>query len=94
MADLINKILKAAGVEPVSRTLSPKLAYVAGAICEALYGTFGIKAEPPITRFVAKQLSTPHWYNVDAAKNDFGFVPQISIDEGMEKLAAWIAESS
>ena len=92
VAELINKILHAAGVEPVTRSLSPKIAYAAGALCETLYGAFGLKAEPPITRFVAKQLSTPHWYNVDAARKDFGFSPEISIDEGMEKLAAWIRE--
>jgi hypothetical protein len=40
--------------------------------------------EPILTRFVARQLSTSHYFNVNAAKNDFGYQVLVSIDKGME----------
>jgi 2-alkyl-3-oxoalkanoate reductase len=46
--------------------------------------------EPPLTVFLAKQLSSSHWYDISAAKRDFGYVPIISIDEGMKKLKMWM----
>ena len=32
-----------------------------------------IKAEPPMTRFLAAQLSTSHWFDISAAERDFGY---------------------
>jgi nucleoside-diphosphate-sugar epimerase len=42
-----------------------------------------------MTRFLAEQLSTPHWYDISAARRDLGYVPAVSIDEGLQRLAAW-----
>ena len=41
-----------------------------------------------MTRFLAEQLSTTHWYSMAPAKLDFGYVPTVSIDEGLARLAA------
>jgi 2-alkyl-3-oxoalkanoate reductase len=87
MAELINKLLAAKGVAPVTRTISPKLAYAAGAVLETVYKLLGRTTEPPITRFVARQLSTAHWYDLTAAKRDLGYKPEITIDEGLRRLA-------
>ena len=46
-----------------------------------------------MTRFLAKQLSTPHWFDIGAARRDFGYRPSVSIDEGMEQLAVWLRSS-
>lgn len=86
MADLINKILAAAGRPPVSKTIPPWLAYGAGAFLEFIYGAAKVKTEPIMTRFVARQLSTSHWFNLGAAKKDLGFYPKISLDEGLRLL--------
>lgn len=83
---LINKILEAADVPPVTRTISPKVAYAAGWLMEMIYGALRIKSEPRMTRFVAKQLSTSHWFDISAARNDFGYNPRISIAEGLQLL--------
>ena len=44
------------------------------------------KGEPRITRFVASQITTPHWYDIGAARRDFGYAPAVSIDEGLARL--------
>jgi len=88
MADLINRILLAAGLPPVMRTVSPRVAYAAGAVLEMIYHLLRIEREPIMTRFVARQLSTEHWFDLTAAKRDLGYEPIVSTDQGMEQLAA------
>ena len=88
-AQLINGILESAGVRPVTRTIHPKVAYAVGAMLETIYTVAGIEAEPKMTRFLAKQLSTAHWYDISAAKRDLGFEPSVSISEGLNRLTQW-----
>ncbi len=93
MRDLLNKILAAAELPKANRSIPPRAAYAIGAVMEAVFGIIGIKQEPKITRFVARQLSTAHWYDISAAKRDFGYEPRVSIDEGMKRLAEWLNKS-
>ncbi len=88
MATLINKILSAADLTPVTKSISVPFAYTLGMILETIYTLLKLKHEPIITRFVARQLACAHWYDLDAAKNDFAYHAAISIDEGMDKLRA------
>jgi hypothetical protein len=41
-----------------------------------------------MTRFLAEQLCTPHWYSMEPARRDFGYVPVVSIEEGLLRLAS------
>ena len=84
--DLINCILKAADLPPVTRTISPRLAYAAGWALEMLYRCLVLPGEPRMTRFLAEELSTAHWFNIDAARRDLGYRPTMSIEEGMRRL--------
>ncbi|MDG5469685.1 NAD-dependent epimerase/dehydratase family protein [Deltaproteobacteria bacterium IMCC39524] len=88
--DVVNRILDAGGLPPVTRTLSPALAYTIGAILEKVYGLIKLKGEPRMTRFVAKELSTSHWFDLSAARNDFGYQPEVTFDEGIERLREWL----
>ena len=88
--DVVNRILDAGGLPPVTRTLSPALAYTIGAILEKVYGLLKLKGEPRMTRFVAKELSTSHWFDLSAARNDFGYQPEVTFDEGIERLREWL----
>jgi nucleoside-diphosphate-sugar epimerase len=42
-----------------------------------------------MTRFLAEQLSTTHFYDISAARRDFGYQPRISIIEGLKQLTQW-----
>ncbi len=84
--DMVNRILDAGNVPAVKRTVSPTTAYALGTVFEYLYKLCQISKEPPMTRFVAKELSTAHWFNTAAAERDFHFQPRISIHEGMQRL--------
>jgi nucleoside-diphosphate-sugar epimerase len=87
---MVNSILAAAGKPPVTRHIPAWLAYGMGAFLEFFYTIFRISGEPRMTRFVAKELSTSHWYDISAAKKDLGYHPAISTPEGLTRLAGWL----
>ncbi len=41
-----------------------------------------------MTRFVAKELATDHWFDITAARHDLGYDPRISIAQGTTELIA------
>lgn len=88
LAEIINGILGAAGLPPVTRRIPVPMALALGGLAELLYGVLRIRSEPPITRFVARQLSTSHWFDISAARRDLGYEPRVSIEEGLSRLAA------
>lgn len=47
-----------------------------------------------MTRFVARELSTSHWFDLSAAQRDFSYNPEISIEEGLKRLKKWVQERS
>lgn len=84
----LNQILQEIGVPTVKRRMSYKSAYRIGAVLEFIYRIAGIRKEPGMTRFLALQLSKSHYFNIDAAKQDFGYTPTISTEEGVRRLVA------
>ncbi|MCC8363200.1 NAD-dependent epimerase/dehydratase family protein [Lysobacter sp. A6] len=84
---LVNSLLRAVGAPPVDKHLSFRAAYAIGAVCEAAWTLLPLRVEPPITRFLAEQLSTAHWYDMGPATRDFGYVPRVTIVEGLRRLA-------
>jgi 2-alkyl-3-oxoalkanoate reductase len=88
--EMVDRILAAAGLPPVTRSISPGLASSAGVICEILWSTFRLSGEPPMTRFVARELATAHWFTLVAARRDLSYEPLVSLDEGLARLHAWM----
>lgn len=72
----INALLSRMGLPPVTRSVPRGLAYKLGATFEFLYGLFGIASEPPMTRFVAENLATSHWFDISRARKDLGYEPK------------------
>lgn len=92
--EMVNRILAAGGVAPVRGSISPKAAYAAGMICEGVWRLFRLSGDPPMTRFVAKELATAHWFDISAARRDLGYQPQVTLDEGLLQLQHWLAETT
>lgn len=87
-------MLACGGLPPVTRSISAGAANAVGAILEGLYAVLGRRDEPPMTRFVARQLSTAHWYDISAAKRDLGYRPEVNVDEGLRRLRDWLQQTS
>jgi nucleoside-diphosphate-sugar epimerase len=88
--DLVDRILEARGLPAVTKTMSPRLAYLTGLCMELIYRGMHVKAEPRMTRFLAKELSTAHWFDLSAARRDLGYEPKVSIAEGLNRLKDWL----
>lgn len=84
--DLVNGILEAAGVEPVTAVIPVPLALAAAGIMETVWKICRIRTEPLLTRFVVRELSTSHWFDISTAKHDLGYSPRVTIAEGLERL--------
>lgn len=86
--EIVNALLRAAGAPEVTKTIPFGAAYAIGAASEALWPLLRLRDEPPMTRFLAEQLATTHWYDMTPATRDFGYRPQVTIEEGLRRLAA------
>ncbi|MDX2020320.1 MAG: NAD-dependent epimerase/dehydratase family protein [Deltaproteobacteria bacterium] len=87
--ELICRVLRAAGQPGPFPTVSPLAIRAAGAAAEAWFKLRGdYDREPPITRFVARQLTSAHWFDIGAAKRDLGYMPRVSFEEGLRRLQA------
>jgi len=96
IAELIGDICVAAGSSPPSRHVPVVLATAAGAVVEALWSNRArvdrSADEPPITRFVAEQLSTAHWFDQRETRRVLRWQPATSIDDGLAELTRWYVE--
>ena len=87
--DFISRVLKLAEVDPIDSQISVRTAFMVGSILEKVWKMAGINnPEPPMPRFVALNLGTDHWFSHEKAKLDFGWVPHVSVDEGLNRLFA------
>jgi len=89
--DLVNGILNAAGLPPVTRSVSRRAALVAAGLMEATWRTLRIEREPRLTRFLVHELSTAHWFDISAARRDLGYAPAVSIEAGLSRLRDHLA---
>jgi len=92
--DIVNLILAAAGLEPVTKVLSYPAAYAAALALEASWRLARFSDAPPINRFVLKQLTTAHWFDISAARRDLGYTPSLTIEQGMRKLSEWFSSGA
>ncbi len=90
----INDLFDRLGIEPVKKKIGFGTAYVIGTLLEGVYLWFSIEKEPRMTRFLAEQLAKSHWFSIDKAKRDLGYVPRVSTSEGLERVVEWIKNSS
>lgn len=88
--DFINQVLGFVKVEPVISSIDVTTAYRLGWFLEKMFKLLGIqKPEPPMTRFVALNLGKSHYFSHEKAKRDFGYVPKVSIEEGLKRTFSY-----
>lgn len=89
----IDDLLIRLDMPPVKRNISYKTAKHIGTVLEVVFRTLGIKNEPTMTRFLASQLATSHYFNISKAKNDMGYKPLVSQEEGLKRLIDFMRKS-
>jgi len=84
----VNELLRGVGLAPLARRVSVAAATRAGAVLETLWRWLPLRGEPPMTRFVAQELGTDHWFRIDAARRDLGYAPHVTMAAGTAELIA------
>jgi len=85
LAELVEGILGAAGLDPSVRSVPAPLAGVAGRII----GRIWPGVEPPLTHFAARQLSVAHWFDQTDTQRVLRWRPEVGVDRGMQELKRW-----
>jgi 2-alkyl-3-oxoalkanoate reductase len=91
--EIIDRLLGAANLPPVRRSVGRPLAFAAAGLLELIYHLTGRQTEPAFTRFLVRQLSTSHWFKNDAARRDLGYEPRVSIADGLRRLEEHLRRS-
>ena len=88
MKEIISGMASSQNLTLGERNTPAWLADFAGAACEGIWRLFRLKGEPPLTRHAAMVMSRDCVLKGDKAKRDLGYEPLISVEEGMQSLAA------
>lgn len=86
VAELLGRICQAYGAPVPTRSVPKAVALGAGAVIESLWTTTRHDDEPPMTRFLAEQLSTAHWFDQRRTREALQWTPRISLDQGFQLL--------
>lgn len=90
--DVLQAIVRAAGLRTKVRSVPYGPAYTAGGAAEALMAQRGV--EPPVTRFLVEQLATAHWFDQRETRRLLDWQPSVGLEEGFRRLTAWYADTS
>lgn len=88
VGDLLAGICIASGVRPPRWSVPAWVGRSAGSVIERAWSIRPGEDEPPMTRFLAEQLSTAHWFDQRETRRALDWVPTVSIDDGLDRLAA------
>ena len=91
---MIRDLVNSAGYFPRQITIPIGIAHGLVWAMQTAFKLLPTEKEPPMTTFVLKQLIKARWFDISAAKNELGYRPEISIDEGLERLRAHYASLS
>ncbi|MBM4281287.1 MAG: NAD-dependent epimerase/dehydratase family protein [Deltaproteobacteria bacterium] len=86
----LNVIFAGAGLPPLTRKVPYPVARGVGAALEGAWGAFSLRGEPPMTRFIAAQLGTSHWYDLGAARRDIVYEPIVGPTVATTKTIEWV----
>lgn len=97
VAEMLAGICAAVGAPAPAWRVPAPVARTAGGAVEQVWaagpGRRPDADEPPMTRFLAEQLSTAHWFDQRRTRRDLRWTPAVSLDDGLARLAAHHAAS-
>lgn len=91
--ELIERICAELNLPKPKRKISYHVANAVATTLELLYGLIPTHPEPPLTRISVSMLANSTTLNISAAKNELGYQPKVSVDEGFDLFMKWWKES-
>jgi len=94
--DFIEKMLLELGYPAITGKVPYWLAYFVAAVAEGLDTLKGgtLNSENGLTRFSVRYMVTHHYFNINKAYRDFGWKPQVSLEEGIRLTIAALKQHS
>lgn len=94
VGELVARMCAAADVPAPTRSIPGGVARFAGRMIEKVWPHIparfrGGDDEPPMTEFLAEQMSTAHWFDQRETRELLDWTPSVSLDEGFARLAAY-----
>lgn len=87
VGEILARICRAAGVPGPRRRVPLAVAATAGRVVETGWRVARRPGIPPMTRFLAEQLGTAHWFDQRRTRQALGWIPAVSLDDGFAALA-------
>lgn len=88
VGEFIAMMCQACNVAPPTRKVPSGVVKVAGKVIEKIWAIKPGQDEPPMTEFLAEQLSTAHWFDQKRTRQVLGWEPSVTVEQGMENLKA------
>ncbi len=86
----LNGIFAELGLPPLQKKIPYGAARAVGAMLEGAWSLFNLAGEPPMTRFVAAQLGTSHYYDLSAARKDIGYEAVVDPKTALLQTIPWL----
>ncbi len=84
----LTALLATAGVTPPDRSMPGWLLRGLAFCVEGGWRLFGLRKEPPLTRFAVALMACEGTLRIDKARREMGYAPVLTREEGLEHLAA------
>ena len=84
--DFLGALARTRGVTLPDRSMPGALARPFASTIEALWRVFGIRGAPPVTAFAAAMMSCSVTVRTDRARDELGYVPEVSVEQGLAEL--------
>ena len=91
---LIERICDELQLPHPARRISRQTALVAASVLEAVYTMLPTHPEPPLTRVSVSMMANSTTLDISAAKNELGYRPKISVEEGVQRFLKWWKETN
>jgi nucleoside-diphosphate-sugar epimerase len=88
MKDFLSALTGTRGVTPPERSVPGWLVRPVSAAVEGTWRLLGLEKTPPMTRFAVAMMSASITVRTDKAREELGYRPEISVDQGMAALRA------
>jgi nucleoside-diphosphate-sugar epimerase len=82
----IGRVLALHDAPPVRRRISTTTAQLLATVAETVWKTCGLASDPPLTRFLAEEMATDHWFNIDAARRELGYAPSCNVWDATDRI--------
>ncbi len=89
-ADYVGRLASIAELPPPRKSYPYRRAYTLATLWENWYSLRGRTDRPPLTRLMVELMGTDQLFPITKAERELGFVPRVTLDQGMRAVANWM----